>query len=153
VSSVYDLVYCKENLLYKIKHLPIWIRKSKKGKLYPIHLNGFTNYNNRFTQNTLKQKYKYSVNLPPKPDKPYTGVVTCLVVYHRPNNRRSDVHNMCTMIAKFVLDILVNEGYLEDDNYKYLTDIHFTISSKIGSPLKHGHADLYIFKKGALPNA
>jgi len=60
------------------------------------------------------------------------------------SKRRMDLDNMM-VIAKYIQDALVSAGILEDDDYKHITKISFTVGDL--DPNKKGYAEVYLYKK------
>ncbi len=44
---------------------------------------------------------------------------------HYPTKRSYDVDNICAISSKFFQDTLVVNGYLEDDNFEVIPEIHY----------------------------
>lgn len=42
-------------------------------------------------------------------------------------NRKFDVGNICCVVEKYFEDALTFYGIIEDDNYDYISDVHFHI--------------------------
>ena len=103
--------------------LPLSVKQSKK-KNFILNLNNYRNAHHCILSNT-KLNYKELI-LPLIPhgyhfDKPVKFTYT----YFHGNKRRVDVSNPCSIIDKFVSDVLVDRGVLPDDNTDHLKRVEY----------------------------
>ena len=111
--------------IYKVP-LPILIETGirKKEKNY-INLNQYKGWYFK-KQNNIKRLYTEQVGkLLDTLDLPKFTKVKLSYTVHYPTKRSYDVDNICAISSKFFQDTLVVKGYLEDDNFKVIPEIHY----------------------------
>jgi len=58
-----------------------------------------------------------------------TPPICITYTYYPPDRRKSDLGNVLPIHSKFFEDALVECGYLEDDNYKFINQVVYLIGS------------------------
>lgn len=101
----------------------IWVKKPKN---ISISLNRYRNAHH-FTSNNIKKRYKDLVKTKLAPYWKIKLVLPISLVfkYYNGTHRRSDLEWFCAIQNKFFQDALVELGYIEDDNYDFITDIRY----------------------------
>ena len=136
-----SITYLQEDLLLTIPNLPLEIQKSKKSK-YHINMNVFMRSHYTEVSKMKKLYQKYVQTLLPTVET-YTGEFKLLFVYYRPNLITRDLSNMVSVIDKFTVDVLTQQGIIPDDSVSHIKSVHYYF----GGTKKDSHyVDLYLFK-------
>ena len=100
-------------------------KKPKKPKKNYINLNSYRNW--QFNKsNNIKKKFKEEIKKGfPKITKPFDKY-SLHYEFFLPTKHERDIMNLGSVTDKFANDALVEEGIVEEDNYKHLQDISFT---------------------------
>ena len=99
--------------------VPTVVNLSAK-RTFSLNLNQYRNADFH-TLNNAKQKFKEVV----APEfKILSKMKSCKLVFtfFSGSKRKSDTSNICSIVEKFFNDALVEEGYLEDDNYEFVLE-------------------------------
>jgi len=100
------------------------VRKTKKNKKIMLNLNVYRNLHH-IANNQAKLLYKEEVRLALPPgyatldSPPYKFTYTL----YQGSARSVDVANIVSIIDKFTCDALVEIGLLEDDNFKFISEV------------------------------
>lgn len=110
--------------------LPIYlISPSKIKKTWSINLNVYRNTNSMVLGN-----YKKLFHLEVAPlikELPLMNKITLDYVLYPKSTREIDIANVLTIVDKFFCDVLVSEGKIPNDSFKYIKKITFSY----GEPL------------------
>lgn len=112
-------------MIYTVQS-PLSVEITKK-KRFILNLNNYRNAS-YFLLNTAKKNYKQTV-LPQLKQLPQFKKVKLTYVFYPNSRRRYDISNVCSIVDKFFSDALVESGHLDDDNYNYLSDVHYQFGS------------------------
>lgn len=106
--------------------LPIYIETGirKKTKNY-INLNAYKGWH--FTKaNAIKRLYEMQIGkLLATLDLPKFNKIKLSYTVHYPTKRSYDVDNISAVTSKFFQDTLVTHGYLDDDSFSHIPEIHY----------------------------
>lgn len=106
---------------------PLYVTLGRKK--YLLNLNTYRNLHYR-VNNLCKQEYKKimasQMKNVKKINKKYYPIQIHYTVYPA-SNRRVDIGNICCVVEKYFEDALTFYGIIEDDNYDYISDVHFHI--------------------------
>jgi len=110
----------------QVFNVPLYIRVGKK-KPKNVWLN-LSNYRNWYhhQNNSYKREFHKAIQEPLQSLKPMKGMVDITLEIFYPTKARRDLDNTSSVITKFVLDCLVEEGILPDDSIEYIRSIHAT---------------------------
>jgi Holliday junction resolvase RusA-like endonuclease len=75
--------------------------------------------------NELKKLFKVQVAKDIRALNPVSGTVKVIYTIWYPTKREFDIDNIGSVITKFTHDALVELGVLVDDNFKFVSEIHF----------------------------
>ena len=98
-------------------------RKTKKDKKISLSANRYRNAHH-YESNQVKRKYKeevasqldgFNIKTP----------IWIQIIYYADSARKSDTSNWCFIQDKFFCDALVDLGYIEDDNTKYIPEVRY----------------------------
>ena len=101
--------------------VPLSVPVGKKN--FILNLNNFrgTHYH---ILNNAKRNYKPLV-LSVLPRIKFTDPVEMIYTYYHGSKRKIDLSNACSIIDKFVCDVLVEKGVLTDDNTEHLRRVTY----------------------------
>lgn len=111
--------------IYVVKS-PLFILKNKSGDKWYVNWNRIRELQWR-SYNSYKKKYAELVrplieaaNIP-------KGMSAASITFtmYPPNRTRRDIGNVCGAVEKFFVDVLVEDGYLVDDNFNHIGEINF----------------------------
>lgn len=103
-------------------NVPLYLTRGKsKPKNYWLNMNGYRNWKYHLN-NDLKKQFKEEIELPDL-DNTIQSEVKVVFTFYYPDNRLRDIDGSLSVISKFTLDALVEDGILEDDNYKYVVEV------------------------------
>ncbi len=90
-----------------------------------MNLNAYKGWH--FTKsNSIKRLYTMQLGkLLASLDLPKFTKVSLSYTIHYPTNRSYDVDNIGAVTSKFFQDTLVTHGYLEDDNFEIIPEVHY----------------------------
>jgi hypothetical protein len=97
--------------------VPLYLKVGKKN--YWLNQNGYRNWHYHLS-NKLKSTFKEQIAIP---DKKLNGEVTLIYTFYYPNKIRRDIGNSLAVIDKFTADALIENGNIEDDDYKIVKKI------------------------------
>lgn len=93
--------------------IPLYLEVGKKKpKKYWLNMNGYRNWHHHLNSD-LKILFKKSITIPKVK---FNKVKITYTLYFK-NRTKRDGMNVCSVISKFFLDSLVQEGVLIDDDY------------------------------------
>lgn len=107
--------------------MPLWVfvpRKTMPDRKFIINLNNYRNWQ-RFVEHTIKDQYKQVVKDRLKLPEGLLGNISIKYTLFKNDKRVCDIANILSIQDKYFSDALVELGYLEDDNYNFLKDIHY----------------------------
>jgi len=98
-------------------------RKTKKDKKFSLNLSIYRNTHHQIL-NQAKIAYKkvmtWQISKLPEFDR-----IRLKFILYPKTKRLTDIDNVCSIHAKFLLDSLVELGRIKDDNYLYVDEITF----------------------------
>jgi Holliday junction resolvase RusA-like endonuclease len=98
--------------------LPCYIQSGKKK--IPISLTWYRNAHFR-QSNNIKRKFKELVKGQIESFDPIGGPISIKFVYYAARNNSPDLDNFTSVSKKFFQDAIVELGFIDDDNVKYIT--------------------------------
>ena len=84
-------------------------------------MNNYRNWKFHFS-NALKIQFKAEADIPVL-DAPIDTPVRITYTFYYPDNRLRDIDNSLAVISKFCGDAMVENGVLNDDNYKWVKSV------------------------------
>ena len=113
--------------------MPVYWTNVKKRKPSTTHLVGMSFYRNafRYTQNKMKKDLGNVLvqELKKEAPRPINGMYTVTYTYHY-KSEISDLLNVGALTSKILNDVLQEEGYVINDNVKYLKEEHFYVGER-----------------------
>lgn len=107
-------------------HLPLRVQVSKKSA-FLLNLN---HYRNTHFQVLNKAKITFEeVVRPHLKVLPKLGKCRLTYTLFPATKQLSDVSNICSIVDKFFSDTLTSNGYIEDDNYTVIPEVHYLFGS------------------------
>ncbi len=98
-------------------------RKTKADLRWTLNLNAYRNTHHQILNNAkiaYKELIRHQIAELPK----FNKISLTLTLFPK-TKRLTDLDNICSIHAKFLLDALVELGRLQDDNYLYVPEISF----------------------------
>jgi hypothetical protein len=106
---------------------PLYIFKNKRLDKWYIHLNNALSLQGR-VYNTYKVRYSDQMS-DTVSELPVFDKVRLIFTFYPGTKRRCDLSNMCSIIDKFICDVLVRSGKIPDDDYHHIPSIHYEFGS------------------------
>ena len=110
----------------RIQHLvvPIMLEAGiRKKKNFYLNLNKYNTWHFQ-EKNQLKKLFKISIIIQVRDLQPIKCCKTTYTIYY-PTNRKFDLDNIGSVVAKFTHDVLTEAGILVDDNYTILKELTY----------------------------
>lgn len=107
-------------------HLPLRVQVSKKSA-FLLNLNQYRN-THFLVLNKAKVIFEEVVR-PHLKVLPKLGKCRLTYTLYPATKRLSDVSNICSIVDKFFSDTLTSNGYIEDDNYTVIPEVHYLFGS------------------------
>lgn len=107
-------------------HLPLRVQVSKKSA-FLLNLNHYRN-THFLVLNKAKVIFEEVVR-PHLKVLPKLGKCRLTYTLYPATKRLSDVSNICSIVDKFFSDTLTSNGYIEDDNYTVIPEVHYLFGS------------------------
>ena len=97
--------------------------KTKKRNFW-LNLNQFVQVSKHTHQrNAIKKMYSDVVRPHIRHLEPITGRFRVTYTLYRSDKTKFDIDNLASVLSKFFMDVLVQDGIIEDDNYEYFVEM------------------------------
>lgn len=120
-------------MILKVPTFIILPRKTKEDKKIHLNLNTYRNMN--FILNN-QCKVAFHQAFKPELDKHKHRFKDCklrfIYTISSANKRKFDISNVLSIVDKFACDSLVKEGFFQDDNWEYLTEVTYKFGGITG---------------------
>lgn len=97
--------------------------RSRKGKRTPLNMNWYQTAHSRQTS-AAKKRWSQLIG-PTLPKVFFEGKIKATYTFYNGDKRLTDVNNWCAVLDKFLMDVLVSNGIILEDDYRYVVDTRF----------------------------